>query len=203
MKKFQSKEIELIQSLQNQENTAFSAVYTSYQSYFCRWAKKQFPKLGSEKIEDVFQNALIVFIEKFIYTGRIRVEEGRLIGLRASVPSFLTTIGRNMILTELKKAKRLPISSLEQQYHLGAIEEVPQDFQELRLQLVRKAFEQMKEKEKEVLYFKYVMGYSYEEIRVVLDLESADSLKTLGSRYMKKFRKHYKRLSAEASLLAS
>ncbi len=204
MKQHQPKEIQLIQSLQNHENTAFSALYTTYQNYFCRWAKKQFPLLGAEKIEDIFQNALIVFIEKFIYTGRVRVEHGRVIGLSASVLSFLTTIGRNMILTEINKAKRMPISSLEQQFHLvDTAADVPQEFQEMRLQLVRKAFEQLKEKEKEVLYFKYVMGYSYEEIRVLMELESADSLKTLGARYMKKFRKHFKRLSAEAELVTA
>lgn len=98
----------------------------------------------------------------------------------------------------------MPISSLEQQFHLvDTAADVPQEFQEMRLQLVRKAFEQLKEKEKEVLYFKYVMGYSYEEIRVLMELESADSLKTLGARYMKKFRKHFKRLSAEAELVTA
>lgn len=197
MKKNSQKEKSIIESLHTRQEAAFTDAYYVYRSYFIKWARKQFPSIEHVQIEDIYQNALIVFIEKFIWTNRIRIENDEIVGLTTSISSFIISIGRNMILNEIKKGKQLPISQLEKKHQQINFEESHQEEKELKNELVEQAFSMLKEKEKDVIYFKYVLGYSYEEIRKVMNLESADSLKTLCARYMKRFRTNFKQLREE------
>lgn len=195
MKKHTPEEIKIIDDLQDRRDAALGKAYDQYKSYFIGWAAKQFSGIGDERIEDVYQNALIVFIEKFIWGGRIGVKDGEVFGLTASIGSFITTIGRNMLINEVRKNKKYPVSSLEPHHeHLENDPGFDNDILKEKNERVAQAFEMLKEKEKEVVYFKYVLGYSYEQIREVMDMASADSLKTLCARYMKKFRTNYQAL---------
>ncbi|MEM6966638.1 MAG: hypothetical protein AAF573_17875 [Bacteroidota bacterium] len=143
------KEIQLIQDLQDRKPNAMTDVYHEYRDRFMGWASKSFSSTKNDVVEDIYHECLIVFIQDFIYKGRVGITENKVYGLTTRIINFLTAIGKNKLRKYWKDHKNTPTTSIDANDHDQAATETTFFEKEMDAEQVRKAFEQLNEKEKD------------------------------------------------------
>jgi DNA-directed RNA polymerase specialized sigma24 family protein len=178
---------EIIAMLQQDESRGTTLVYEKCYPHFVSQARRKVQRAQLEDAEDAFQETILVFILKFIRTGRIRVENGQLIGLWVPLRKFLARIGLRILIRALPKPGLPPPPPAD----------APES--EELVERALKAFGQLKQPCKRLVFYKVGLGLEAKEIASILQMESQKetpikegTIRTRLYRCMEKLRNFYR-----------
>ena len=169
-----------IKALMQNNNRGFTLAYDRYRAKFLAFGKAKFPSCGEETVKGVYQDVMIVLIEDYIRTGKIRVKEDWIIGLRkeTKLMTFILAIGRRMLARKCN-SPIFGISEEEERKLEAKSEEMKDNSNE---EALMGCIKQLSERCKKLLYYKYWLGLSYEEIREITNARSAGSVRVMTMR---------------------
>lgn len=186
---------DLVKSIQEGNQRNINKAYRKLQVYFRDFARKRFSRCSDEVITDVFQDVMIVLIEKFIQNGRIRVEGNWLIGLRnkATIKTLIVGIGKRML------ARRCHSNEIttdpEDMRNLLKDTQVLEDAEErFNFDALYEAFKKLQPRCKQILYLKYWMNLKMEEITSIIESPSSQATRTRGTRCRQELRELYEQI---------
>ena len=171
----EARDCRIIRRLQENRQDALQEVYEAYWAYYLRYADKAFPALSREVKEDIFQDAWIVIIEKYIRAGRIGVVDGKAVeGLTVKFSSFHYSICWNMM-AKYGRPELPPAPEMEEAQP-PATSRLPELLQPLRLH------------DKRLIFYRFYLKLSYEQIKEITDATSVGVLRTQLYRCLRKLR---------------
>jgi RNA polymerase sigma factor (sigma-70 family) len=141
--------------------------FLKYKKIFFGWAAKNWSGLDDNAIEEVFFNALSVFLE-YQKKGKIKVQAS----------TFIISVAHRMLQVKHKKQT------------LELVKDVPDEVEEKpqRQVLMRKALKRLDEKCRQLLISKYFYNLSMEEIMLETAAKSREVVRTQKKRCMKKLK---------------
>ena len=194
-----SEDYRVIYAIQKHKDTYMTDIYHHFRSLFMGYANRHYPNMQQEVIQDIFQDALIVIIE-YVKKERLRLvetDEGSIIvGLNSdtTLKTLLIGIGRRMLAKASNKKKESlvdPNDFLEPQYE-AQDEEEEVDREEMA-KAILKVIKNIKFEEKQLLFYKYWLTLSADEIKVLMKAETAVAIRTRLSRLRARIRNLIKR----------
>lgn len=167
----------VISRIKQGDEKVIPEIYKKYKSEFLSFAASY--RLPEEDALDIYQDAMIAFYENAM--------KGKIETLKSSIKTYIFAIAKYMIYARLKKKqKMLPFEELpEELIDWETYEDYQQDNQFL---IVRKHFNKLGGKCKEVLQMIFYEEKSPEEIMVLMGYESKDVVKSQKSRCVKKLK---------------
>tara|TARA_R110002167_G_scaffold108803_6_gene277719 strand:- start:292 stop:849 length:558 start_codon:yes stop_codon:yes gene_type:complete len=170
---------ELISQLRKRDRNALKGVYTDYRTEFFKFSARYTSDEG--KLEDVFQDALIVLFEN--------AQAGKLDSLKSSIKTYVFSIGKFMLFKHFRDNKREVFSDHDYIFdgnEQSVIEEVylddgPNEYQQ---QIVAN-FKKLGEKCREILEMFYLQGMKLETIMSAQGYENKNVVKSQKSRCLK------------------
>jgi DNA-directed RNA polymerase specialized sigma24 family protein len=182
-----SSDEEIIAMLQQDESRGTTLVYEKCYPYFIGLARREVQRAQLEDAEDAFQETIMVFILKFIRTGRIRVENGQLIGLWVPLRKFIAKIGLRILVRALTKPGLPPPPPAD----------APES--EVLVERALKAFGQLKHPCQRLVFYKVALNLEANEIASILQMETREetpikegTIRTRLYRCMEKLRNFYR-----------
>ena len=170
---------EAIQAIMRGDDKSFIWAYRAYRSYFIGYAKRQFPGCSDEIVMDAYQDALIVLIEDYIRKERFCLLGDWIYGLRkgTKIKTFIVSIGRRMLARNC--GNKFSINESYEDFD----PETPEtwDNSEWERKLL-KAIGKIKKRCKRLLFYKYWLGLSYEDIKNITNARSAGSVRVMTKR---------------------
>jgi len=169
----------LITGLKEDRPEALRDIYLAHRKAFLRFAKK-FP-ITTATAEDVYQDAIIIL--------RDNAREGKLDNLQSELRTYLFSIGKYLIYTQLRKQQKVhliedfAIMYQEQTIMTEIIEATISD--EEQQDKLQAALMQLGDKCREILYLFYYRGFSLGEIVEKLGYSTKDVAKSQKSRCLK------------------
>lgn len=174
----------IILLLKQGESGALKQVYVRYRPDFIAFGKT----LSSSEDDsiDAYQDAIIVLQEK--------AYEGKLDALRCSLKTYLFSIGK-YILFEKNRAKSNPVLNVlsDDAFSTIDIEYTSVQLNNNQLKL-KKAFDKLGKKCREVLRLFYYRGFTIEEIKTHLNYDNNNVVKSQKSRCLKQLKEIIKDL---------
>lgn len=170
-------ESEVITGLKKGDNAVLKKIYVAYRPDFIAFARKF--SVSEDDIVDCYQDAIIALQEQAI--------KGKLNNLKSSVKTYLFGIGKYMIYEKARKNNKTVMHIADSK----TIDEVPVDFsQEInkQQQQLKKGFEKLGKKCRQVLTLFYYRGYTIEEIAEHLNYENKNVVKSQKSRCLKQLK---------------
>ena len=169
----------LWQKLRKGEKTALKQIYLSESTYLYNYGRKIFR--DTVLVEDTIQDLFIEIWQKH-----------KSLGPTDSIRRYLAASLRRKIVAKLKKeSKTESVDSFDQISFNPelAIESliINQEMSEERAASLKKAFESLSDRQREILYLKFYQGLDYDQISQVLDIQY-QSLRNMVSRGIKKLR---------------
>ncbi len=195
-----SEDYRVVYAIQEHQDTYISEIYHHFRALFLGYAKRHYPNMRQEVIQDIFQDALIVIIE-YVKKERLRLvetEEGSIIvGLNndTTIRTLLIGIGRRMLAKASNKQRETlldPGDFLEPQYEEQEEEEREAGREEMAIAIL-KVIKNIKFEEKQLLFYKYWLTLSTEEMKVLMKAETAVAIRTRLSRLRARIRNLIKR----------
>ncbi|MEZ5043041.1 MAG: hypothetical protein R2828_24305 [Saprospiraceae bacterium] len=191
----ESEDFRVIYAIQKGLDQHMRAIYHHFRDYFFGFASKNFPNCTNETIEDIFQDTLIVLIE-YVKQEKIRLletEEGILIiGLnaKATIKTMIIAIGKRMLARNCSKSKETPLDPADffGQDFDSVVEEWENDREEM-VQAILKIIVQLKTTDKQLLFYKYWLELSSEDIREIIKADTAGAVRTRLTRLRDKIKK--------------
>jgi len=179
--------VDLINALHQRRKRGYALLLKDYKEEFMSWAKGKFPKVTQELIEDAYHEALVIFIEKYIYTNKIRVEHGEVIGLTAKLSTFIFQIAKFKLIKMVKERST--------QANIQAMNEAYPEDEPIDTEKIRKAFSMLDEKCQKLIREVVLNGASYEELVELLEGKNEQVLRVQKYRCIKKLRTIYNNLN--------
>ena len=154
------KDPEIIQRIQNRDESAIDYLYSKY---FKMMARMIIRNSGSEEeAKDIYQDSLIVFWEKVIKDE---------LTLTSKISTYLYSICQNLWRKELVRKRRL--SNEEKDSPVEPVHD-----QNERIQIIRNCVNEMSETCRKVLSLYYFDKFSMKDIATELNFASPDTAKT-------------------------
>lgn len=153
-------------------NTLDNTTFTHYKKVFWGWAIKNWSSAGDDTIEEVFFDALAVFVE---YQQKGKIVE------HVKPTTFIISVAHRMF------QKKHQSVSLELKVDLPVHPHTTNDDHE-RKAVIRKALQQLSEKCREILIAKYYHNYSMEEIMLETGAASRATVRTQKKRCMQQLK---------------
>ena len=148
-----------------------AAHYRRYRNEFMAWAWKNF-SAEAEDAKDVFQEALLVFYEQR--------QSGQLDGFGGNIKTYLFAIGKNLLLTRLRKARIIGNHSERYAIHVNG-QHTPDAQERMErdedLSKVREHLEKLSPADKRVLELYYVERLDMKAIAEAMGYASANVAK--------------------------
>lgn len=170
---------ELLRSIREEGMSALESVYQDYRNDFLRFALKY----GLTEVEclDVYQDAIIALYEN--------VQEGKLTKLTSSLKTYLFSIGKYILLNQLK-AKQKIVPESARAYDTELVEVPPFESIELdeRQEQIQKALNNLGGQCRELITLFYYHRYSIRQIQVEMEYSNENTVKAAKSRCMKKLK---------------
>ena len=91
-------DINLVDRIKAGEKTALDEVYKRHKSVFIAWINKKYSQFSQERVEDIYQDVVIIFYQNII--------NNKLIKLRVPIKAYLFGIGDNYIKALIRKTKK-------------------------------------------------------------------------------------------------
>lgn len=194
-----SEDYRVVYAIQEHRDVYLTTIYHHYRTFFLGYANRHYPNMGIEIIQDIFQDALIVIIE-YVQKGRLRLvetEEGSIIvGLKhdTTIRTLMIAIGRRMLAKATKKKKEslLDPSNFSEPEYEASEEENEEDREEMATAILA-VIKQIKFEEKQLLFYKYWLSLTADEMKVLMKAETAVAIRTRLSRLRTRIRKLIKR----------
>jgi len=168
--------------------------YKEYHQRFFGWAKHKFSVLVYEDVEEVYNEAWIIFVNK-VKGGQIKVVGPAVVGLWVPLLPFLKRIARNLFVTELRKRKK----QTEAEQNDTGINTTVSKNHLIREKLVFQAFKLLKLRWQRLLYYRLTMGLEYDFIAKILPAKNGNVVKTEKNRASNKLRAYYLELKGRPS----
>lgn len=176
---------ELISGIRSFDNACSTLLYKKHRDYCLRFMRKMYD--DEEEIKDIYQDAIILFIEK--------VRDGKFELNNASIQTYLNSVCRRQILVRLKDKKRPKLYSefADGDFDDSIVDwhEEDQTLNQERLQITMEELDKMKSdggKCYEILYLFFFRKSSMESIASGLGYSNADNAKNQKSRCQKRLR---------------
>lgn len=168
---------EIISRIKQGDEKIIPNIYREYKSEFLSFAASY--SLGEEDALDIYQDAMIAFYENAM--------KGKIETLKSSIKTYIFAIAKYMIYAKLKK--RQPTLAFEELPNELIDWETYEDYQQdKQLLIVRKHFNKLGGKCKEILQMIFYEEKSTEEIMGLMGYESKDVVKSQKSRCVKKLK---------------
>lgn len=194
-----SEDYRVIYAIQEHQDVFMTTIYHHYRAFFLGYANRHYPAMRQESMQDIFQDALIVIIE-YVQKEKLRLvetEEGSIIvGLKndTTIRTLLIAIGRRMLAKATKKKKESlldPGDFLNPEYEAG--EEEMEEQREEMTRATLKVIKQIKFEEKQLLFYKYWLGLTAEDMKILMKADTAVAIRTRLSRLRARIRNLIKR----------
>lgn len=170
--------MDLIQALKQGDKRQLQLFYEANRDPFLRFAQRY--SLSKEDVLDIYQDAIIAFIEN--------IEKGKINELKSSVTTYLFAIGKLMIFQKLKKGVQTDFCTDFE--NLGMVwEEFDEDDAQHDEQNLARALAKLGDQCKVILELFYYRGMKLETIRTTLGYESKDVVKSQKSRCLSQLKK--------------
>lgn len=170
----------LFEALKKGSESAFKKVYEDNRELFLNFAKKY--SLADEEVLDVYQDAYVALYEN--------IQNGKFVKLKSSISTYLISIGKYKIMERLRKNSK----QTNNEMLLNRVEEVDIAIEEFDIvyndlspeqKLLKKYFERLGEKCKQILKLFYYKQYNIKEIMVEGNYNSENVVKSQKSRCLK------------------
>src|SRR5690606_24788865 len=127
-----------------------------------------------EEIADIYQDAIIAFVEK--------VQKGKCDDLSVELKTYLFSIGKYMAFKRLRSQKEIDQQELESHWYDEEMEETPN---------LEPALSRLGKRCYEILKLFYYEGKKLEQIQEILGYDKRDVLKSQKSRCLKQLKDYY------------
>lgn len=153
-------------------------IYLEYKTEFIYFSKKF--NQDEETSLDVFQDCMIVLYENVHY--------GKLNSLKSSLKTYLFSIGKYK-LYRINRENQKMNEEWAAEYQKDAADLLEDEISEERMGLIKKAFDQLGKKCRQLLELFYFRGFDLEEIRNEMGLVNTNTAKSQKSRCLSHLRK--------------
>lgn len=170
--------MDLITALKQGDRQQIKLLYEKNRQPFLRFAQK-YP-LSSDDILDIYQDAIVAFIEN--------AEKGKIGELKSSVGTYLFAIGKLMIFQKIKKGNKTDFYTDFES--LGMVwEEFDDTEAQFTEQKLKEAINKLGEQCRTILEYFYYKQMKLDDIRTTLGYESKDVVKSQKSRCLSQLKK--------------
>ena len=170
---------EILQKIKNNDHRVIADFYKSCRNEFIGFALKNY-RLSIELSKEIYQDAFLVMYRNII--------SGKLTELKSSLKTYLFQIGKNQIHNELRRESRLSDIGSQSGIQDNSLHDF--DSNSEKENLIRKAVRQsilkLSEKCRELLRLFYYEKKKHEEIMLILNYSTVDSVKTQKYKCFKK-----------------
>ncbi|MCH7413517.1 sigma-70 family RNA polymerase sigma factor [Belliella sp. R4-6] len=171
---------ELLDRLQNGDQSALEEVYVDYRDPFLDFLKKY--KLDRNLAEDIYQDAVLALFENAV--------KGKLKDIKSSIKTYLFAIGKYMVYKKLAGNKKdsLLFAELPDELEWDNLESEQTNTMLIKLQTY---LGQLGEKCQEIIRMSYFEEKSAEEIVNLLGYPNKETLKSQKSRCIQHLKKKF------------
>jgi RNA polymerase sigma factor (sigma-70 family) len=172
----------LIEKIKAGNLSELDKVYLEIKPKFIAYANKQFPAINMEVIEDVYQDAIIVFYQN--------IKRGLLNEITSSLSAYIIQIGKIKLIQHLEAEKK------ERELKAGFIDNsiAQGEYEEKIDAAVKFIFSKMTDGCKQILSLFYYEKKSMDEIALLLSYKNADTVKSKKSRCISTFNANVNRI---------
>ena len=167
-----------MESIREGKEDGLVYLYTHFRKEFIHWGMKRYP-VDRDMSSDAFQEAVIAL--------RYNVMHGRLDGLSSTLKTYLFSIGKNQILTRMKKAAR-EYSTEEIDGYRDQLIVLEREELSDRQVLISKMMKRLEEPCASILKMFYYHGYSMDVIATRMQYKNVNVAKTQKLRCLNKLR---------------
>jgi RNA polymerase sigma-70 factor (ECF subfamily) len=164
-----------IEKIRSGDLTVLDKVYIEIKPQFLNFAKKQFPSIEIEDLEDIYQDTIVVF-----YTN---IKRGLLTEITSSLSAYIIQIGKIKLIQFSEKQQKT--RDLKNSYSNSEIKF--EDYDAGIDQAVQFIFSKMSDACKQILNLFYYEKKSMDEIAMILQYKNADTVKSKKSRCISQF----------------
>lgn len=176
-----------LEKLRNGDEATFKHIYEENREKFLNFAKRY--NLSEDENIDAYQDAYVIFYEN--------VMSGKIQSFTSSISTYLFSIGKYLIMDNLKKNKKqvsseFNLSMVKENDSLMETIEIDEATLSKEQQLLLKYFDTLGRKCQELLTLFYYRGYTIKEIMNTESYNSENVVKSQKSRCMKTLRERIK-----------
>lgn len=173
---------EIIKAVKNDERGIAKMLYLRYREPFFTWARPRY-RCNDADLADAFQEAVIVFYQN--------IQEGKLVELKASVKTYLFSVGKNLLLKRYEKQKRIISADAPDAPDFSGIDISIETSENLshRQRILQEAFARMGENCRSLLTYFYYRNFDNEEIARRMNYKNTDTVKSRKRNCMVKLEK--------------
>lgn len=175
----------LIEKIKNGDLKALDRVYLEHQTKFYGFAKKQFPSISLEELEDIYHDTIIVFYQN--------IRRGILTEIKSSMSAYIIQIGKIKLIHYVEKTKKN--MAIYDDYADSTVEQSEYDHK--IDQAVKFVFSKMSDACKQILNLFYFEKKSMDEIALILNYKNADTVKSQKSRCISSFYNNVTKLNTD------
>lgn len=173
--------IQEVELLKSGKEKSIHQVYHAYRNEFLAWAVLHFD-CSRDDAKHIYQDAFISTYENAV--------SGRIDGLKASLKTYIFSVGRNKLLAFFRSKKVMSLN-VELDENLNLVEEEEFEFDELEVARLRSVLQKIGEACRTLLSFFYYDKKNMEEICSLLGYQSSNSAKTQKYKCIMRLRKLY------------
>lgn len=181
---------ELFHRLKAGDERVVLSLYEQYRSSFLSWSQKRYG-ISEEDAADCFQDAVIALWNN--------VMDGKLEDLQSSLKTYLFSIGKNYVLTKIRKDTREPVwtEELEEMKRSDLPDPEALYLGNERVRVVADLVETLSEPCKSILRYYYYKRFSMEAIAETMQYKNADTVKSQKLRCVKELQEKARRFFAD------
>lgn len=177
---------EIIRGIKDFDEAAGNVLYKKHKDYCLRFMYKMY--FDEEAIEDIYQDAVIVFIEK--------IRDNKLVLVDTSIQTYLTSICRNQVLIRLKKKNKtvLMVDDGDNDYSDRYTDwfDEQADVKNNRIKIIMEELELMKERGQicyELLKKIFFENKTLEDVATLMNYTNSDNAKNQSYRCRERLKK--------------
>jgi len=170
---------EILQKIKNNDQRVIADFYKSHRNEFIAYAMKKY-RVSADICKEIYQEAFLAMYRNII--------TGKLIQLQSSLKTYLFQIGKNQIMNELKRSARsVDVDGAE--FRDNSIQHKFDDSGEndlIKLKKINMSLLKLSEKCRELLRLFYFEKKKHDEIMLIMNYTTIDSVKTQKYKCFKK-----------------
>jgi len=174
-----------IKKIRDGDLTELDKVYIEIKPKFLSYAKKQFPSVEMEDLEDIYQDTIVIFYNN--------IKRGLLTEITSSISAYIIQIGKIKLIQLTDKQEK--IKDLRSSFADNVIH--AEEYDARIDQAVKFIFSKMSEACKQILSLFYYEKKSMDEIALIRQYKNADTVKSKKSRCISQFSSNVYNLYAD------
>ena len=164
-----------IEKIRSGDLTELDKVYSEIKSQYLSYARRQFPNIEIEELEDIYQDTIIAFYNN--------IKRGLLTEINSSLSAYIIQIGKIKLIQHTEKQQKnrdIKNNFIENSIHA-------EEYDKRIDQAVKFIFSKMTDACKQILKLFYFEKKSMDEIALILDYKNGDTVKSKKSRCISSF----------------